>query len=179
MQKIPLYTQTSNDWSCNNNSCNKPLAVDLNVGTNEYIFGRVTPDNKFIVSTGLINDPKPHGVQMVGGKKNKKGGSVYDSFKTTNNIFDKNNYIHNELIYNALDKINKLTENNKNDLINAQNNISGGSKNKINNKNNILKTQNNISGGSKNKINNKNNILKTQNNISGGSKNKINNKNKK
>ena len=83
MSNIPLYTQTSYDWHCNKNQPNKPYAVDLNVGTNEYIFGRTTPDNKFIVSTGLINDPKPFGIQMVGGKKgsSKKDSSKKDSSK--------------------------------------------------------------------------------------------------
>ena len=71
MSKIPLYTQTTHDWHCNKNQPNKPYAVDLNVGTNEYIFGRVTPDNKFIVTTGLVKDPKPYGIKMVGGKKKK------------------------------------------------------------------------------------------------------------
>ena len=49
MSDIPLYTQTSYDWHCQKNQPNKPYAVDLNVGTNEYIFGRTTPNNKFIV----------------------------------------------------------------------------------------------------------------------------------
>ena len=133
MSKIPLYTQTTHDWHCNKNQQKKPLAVDLNVGTNEYIFGRVTPNNKFVVSTGLINDPKPYGVQMVGGKKkmrkNKKGGKVMGSEKPNLSVYDQNNFQNNELIFNALDKINKLNGLNspcKNSMINAQNNIVGG-----------------------------------------------------
>ena len=152
MSKIPLYTQTSHDWHCNKNQPNKPYAVDLNVGTNEYIFGRVTPNNQFIVSTGLINDPKPYGIQMVGGKKKskpksnpksksktktKKGGNgkITDSFEPTSlSVYNENNYKNNELIYNALDKINKLNGLNspcKNSMIDAQNNIVGGAKKKI------------------------------------------------
>jgi uncharacterized Rmd1/YagE family protein len=45
-------------------------AVDLNVGVNEYIFGRTTPNNKFVVSTGLVN--KPFGVEMTGAGKTKQ-----------------------------------------------------------------------------------------------------------
>ena len=134
MSKIPLYTQTTHDWHCNKNQPNKPYAVDLNVGTNEYIFGRVTPDNKFIVTTGLVKDPKPYGIKMVGGKKkNKKGGNVSDSFKTDLSVYNENNYRNNELIYNALSKINQLQGLNspcKNSMIDAQNNISGGAKKK-------------------------------------------------
>ena len=152
MSKIPLYTQTSHDWHCNKNQPNKPYAVDLNVGTNEYIFGRVTPNNKFIVSTGLVNDPKPYGIQMVGGKKtkskskpkpkskpkskSKKGGNgnITDSFEPSSlSVYNENNYKNNELIFNALDKINKLNGLNspcKNSMINAQNNIVGGANKK-------------------------------------------------
>ena len=134
MSRIPLYTQTSYDWHCNKNQNPKPYAVDLNVGTNEYIFGRVTPDNKFIVSTGLINDPKPYGIQMVGGKKSKsksKSTSKSKSKKGGSNLYELSNYKNNELIYNALDKINQLNglgANTKNSMINAQNNIVGGKK---------------------------------------------------
>ena len=64
-QDIPLYTTTTNDW--HNQGEVAPLAVDLNVGMNEYTFSRTTPDNKFVTSTGLTDDPK--GVEMVGGKK--------------------------------------------------------------------------------------------------------------
>ena len=150
MSKIPLYTQTTHDWHCNKNQPNKPYAVDLNVGTNEYIFGRVTPNNQFIVSTGLVNNPKPYGIQMVGGKKSKsktkskakpkskskskKGGNcdLLDSSKRSLSVYNENNYRNNELIYNALDKINKLNGLNspcKNSMIDAQNNIVGGKKN--------------------------------------------------
>ncbi len=134
-QKIPLYTQTSYDWHCDKNQQNKPYAVDLNVGTNEYIFGRTTPDNNFIVSTGLINDPKPLGIQMIGGlkKKSKKGGSqstttniLYDS-----SIYNEQNYANNELIYNALTKSAEIKGINGtfvNSMIDAQNNIIGGGK---------------------------------------------------
>jgi hypothetical protein len=136
MSRIPLYTQTSYDWHCNKNQNPKPYAVDLNVGTNEYIFGRVTPDNNFIVSTGLINNPKPFGIQMVGGKKSKsksKSKSNSKSKKGGSNLYELSNFKNNELIYNALDKINKLNglgANTKNSMINAQNNIVGGKKSK-------------------------------------------------
>jgi hypothetical protein len=62
--QIPLYTTTSRDWHVNGEDAN--YAVDLNVGVNEYIFGRTTPDNKFVVSTGLVTDSK-NGIEMTGG----------------------------------------------------------------------------------------------------------------
>ena len=144
MSDIPLYTQTSYDWHCQKNQPNKPYAVDLNVGTNEYIFGRTTPNNKFIVSTGLINDPKPYGIQMVGGKKkkfkttkatnSKKGGNLFESKLAQNaGIYNEQNYKHNELIYNALTKSAELKGVQSyfnNDMIDAQNNIVGGAKKK-------------------------------------------------
>ena len=67
---IPLYSQTSGDWYNSNQP--QPLAADLDVGINEYTFSRPTPNNKFVVATGLINTPK--GLEMVGGgvKKTKK-----------------------------------------------------------------------------------------------------------
>ena len=145
MSNIPLYTQTTPDWHCSKNQHPKPNAVDLNVGTNEYIFGRVTPDNKFVVTTGLVKDP--NGIKMVGGKKkpaksksktktkskSKKGGNVYSSGKTSLASYNKENYTHNELIYNALDKINQLNglgADRKNSMINASNNIVGGKRTK-------------------------------------------------
>ena len=64
-QSIPLYTTTSPDW--HEPKQPSPLAVDLDVGINEYTFGRTTPDNKFVIATGLVNNPQ--GVEMVGGKK--------------------------------------------------------------------------------------------------------------
>lgn len=135
MSKIPLYTQTTYDWHCHKKQMPKPYAVDLNVGTNEYVFGRVTPDNKFIVTTGLVKDAKPHGIKMVGGKrKSKKGGNVYISGKTSNPIYNNNNNENNELIFNALDKINQLSGldgNRKNSMINASNNIVGGKRKNI------------------------------------------------
>ena len=152
MSDIPLYTQTSYDWHCQKNQPNKPYAVDLNVGTNEYIFGRTTPNNKFIVSTGLINNPKPYGIQMVGGKrkskttkttkpkktKSKKGGNLFESKLAQNaGIFNEQNYKHNELIYNALTKSAELKGVQSyfnNNMIDAQNNIVGGAKKKSSSK---------------------------------------------
>ena len=66
-QFIPTYTETSPGW--HNAYSHSPYAVDLNVGVNEYTFSRPTPDNKFVVSTGLINTQS--GVEMIGGKKSK------------------------------------------------------------------------------------------------------------
>ena len=64
-EPMPLYTTTSPDW--NEAKQHAPLAVDLDVGINEYTFGRTTPDNKFVIATGLVNNSQ--GVEMVGGKK--------------------------------------------------------------------------------------------------------------
>ena len=64
-EPMPLYTTTSPDW--HDAKQHAPLAVDLDVGINEYTFGRTTPDNKFVVATGLVDNP--NGVEMVGGKK--------------------------------------------------------------------------------------------------------------
>jgi hypothetical protein len=66
-QNIPLYTDTSTSW--HNAGVPSDLTVNLDTGVNEYQFGRTTPNNKFVVSTGLVN--KPYGVEMVGGSKKK------------------------------------------------------------------------------------------------------------
>ena len=74
---MPLYSDTSKDW--HNSGVIPNLAVNLDVGMNEYTFGRTTPDNKFIVATGLIK--KPYGVEMIGGgntKNSKKHEDVND-----------------------------------------------------------------------------------------------------
>ena len=67
-QNIPLYSQTSNDWA--NVGPEHEYAVNLDVGINEYIFSRTTPNNDFIVSSGLVNDES--GIKMVGGIKTKQ-----------------------------------------------------------------------------------------------------------
>jgi hypothetical protein len=66
-QYMELYSDTSKDW--HNKGSIPNLAVNLDVGINEYTFGRTTPNNNFIVSTGLVK--KPYGVEMVGGSKKK------------------------------------------------------------------------------------------------------------
>ena len=81
-QFMPLYSLTSPDW--HNSGQPVPYAVNLDVGINEYTFGRTTPDNKFVVSTGLVNDQ--YGIRMVGGNK-KKSGSNLDVLKNLNEIF--------------------------------------------------------------------------------------------
>ena len=82
--KIPLYTQTSYDWHNNNQQNNKPYSVNSNVGINEYIFGRTTPNNKFIVASGLVLNKNPWGIEMVGGKEKKI------KFKLNKNNYKKN-----------------------------------------------------------------------------------------
>jgi outer membrane biosynthesis protein TonB len=66
-QYMELYSDTSKDW--HNKGSVPNLAVNLDVGINEYMFGRTTPNNNFIVSTGLVK--KPYGVEMIGGSKKK------------------------------------------------------------------------------------------------------------
>ena len=65
---MQLFTDTSKDWY--NQGSVPNLAVNLDVGINEYMFGRTTPNNNFIVATGLVK--KPYGVEMIGGAKSKK-----------------------------------------------------------------------------------------------------------
>jgi len=77
---IPLYSVTSQDWYSLNNIQNK--AVNLDVGINEYIFGRTTPDNKFIVATGLINEN--NNIRMIGaGNKTKVKNTSKAKVKNT------------------------------------------------------------------------------------------------
>ena len=52
-QDIPLPTLTSLDWH-NKGQQPIPYTADTSVGINEYQFGRTTPDNHFIVSSGLV-----------------------------------------------------------------------------------------------------------------------------
>jgi hypothetical protein len=66
-QYIPTYTLTTQDWHLSNQV--PPYAVDLNAGINSYVFGRTTPNNDFVVATGLVNNC--NGIEMVGGKKKK------------------------------------------------------------------------------------------------------------
>lgn len=95
-EPMELYTQTSGDW--NNSENYKSYAVNLDVGINEYVFGRTTPSNEFVVASGLTNGQ--HGIKMIGGKKNKE-------YKVVNKnvyIYEKkgNKYIKtkNKAIYN-------------------------------------------------------------------------------
>ena len=65
--KIPLFSDTSPGWYFHGEK--EPLAVDSSVGINEYTFGRTTPDNKFIVATGLVDQNGV--VKMTGAGKSK------------------------------------------------------------------------------------------------------------
>ena len=69
-QYMELYSDTSKDW--HNKGSVPNLAVNLDVGINEYMFGRTTPNNNFIVATGLVK--KPYGVEMIGGSMKKPIG---------------------------------------------------------------------------------------------------------
>ena len=75
---IPLYTESSPDWTKTGNAP-PPYAVGIEVGMNEYTFGRTTPDNKFVVASGL--ERNPHGIEMIGGKKSKSKSKKLSSVK--------------------------------------------------------------------------------------------------
>ena len=68
---IRLYDDYSKDWHYPGTPESQiPYAIDSSAGINEYQFGRTTPDNKFIVATGLVKNNV--GIEMTGGKKKKK-----------------------------------------------------------------------------------------------------------
>jgi hypothetical protein len=67
---IRLYNDYSKDWHYPGMPESQiPYAIDSSAGINEYQFGRTTPDNKFIVATGLVKNNV--GIEMTGGKKKK------------------------------------------------------------------------------------------------------------
>jgi hypothetical protein len=69
---IATYADYSKDWTNAEDSGSRNLAVDSSVGYNEYVFGRTTPQNQFVVATGLLEDKT--GLLMTGAglKKSKK-----------------------------------------------------------------------------------------------------------
>ena len=69
---IPLNTLASPDWVNQGQKPGPPpYAADLSVGINEYQFGRTTPNNQFVVATGLV--PKgPNNIEMIGAGKKKR-----------------------------------------------------------------------------------------------------------
>lgn len=68
---IPLNTIYTPDWTNQGQSRGPPPgAAEMSVGWNEYQFGRTTPDNKFIVATGLVE--KPGSLEMIGAGKKKR-----------------------------------------------------------------------------------------------------------
>jgi len=95
-EKIPLYTLTSYDWYNKFQQNNKPYAVNTDVGINEYTFGRTTPDNKFIVASGLVMNKQPYGIEMVGGNNKLK-------LKLNNNKQKKN--LNKSIMENKISQI--------------------------------------------------------------------------
>ena len=82
---IRLYNDYSQDWHYPNTPLeNISLAIDSSAGYNEYQFARTTPDNKFIVATGLVKTNV--GIEMTGGKKKKKSKSKTTKSKTTKKV---------------------------------------------------------------------------------------------
>jgi hypothetical protein len=80
---IPLNTIATPDWTNPNQPRGPPpYAAEASVGWNEYQFGRTTPDNKFIVATGLVE--KPGSLEMIGAGKKKKSKSTVK--KVTNTV---------------------------------------------------------------------------------------------
>ena len=84
-QPINTYVDYSQDWHYQNQK-NISHAVDSSVGINEYQFARTTPDNKFIVATGLVKNKT--GIEMTGGRKTKKS-VVKKSKKSTKKVSKK------------------------------------------------------------------------------------------
>jgi hypothetical protein len=79
---IPLNTIATPDWTNPNQPRGPPpYAAESSVGWNEYQFGRTTPDNKFIVATGLVE--KPGSLEMIGAGKKKRKSTVK---KVTNTV---------------------------------------------------------------------------------------------
>jgi hypothetical protein len=98
---IPVYSQTSPGWNSikGEEAGYQPFAVDMDVGYNEYIFGRTTPNNDFVVTTGLVKDPM--GFQMTGAGKSNK---INDLLKLSS-IIQKDNKMSDK---QKLKKINDL-----------------------------------------------------------------------
>ena len=72
---IPLETIAPGDWVNQGQKAGPPPYVaEASVGWNEYQFGRTTPDNKFVVATGLVPN-KPYTLEMIGAGKKKKTSS--------------------------------------------------------------------------------------------------------
>jgi hypothetical protein len=82
---IPLETIATPDWT---NPGQKPgpppYAASSSVGWNEYQFGRTTPDNKFVVATGLV--PGKNSLEMIGAGKKKRSRSKSIISKSANTI---------------------------------------------------------------------------------------------
>ena len=77
---IRLYDDYSKDWHYPGTPESQiPYAIDSSAGINEYQFGRPTPDNNFIVATGLVKNNV--GIEMTGGKKKRKPKSKSSSTK--------------------------------------------------------------------------------------------------
>ena len=81
---IRLYDDYSKDWHYPGTPESQiPYAIDSSAGINEYQFGRTTPDNNFIVASGLVKNNV--GIEMTGGKKKKKSsiGSMFKKVKSS------------------------------------------------------------------------------------------------
>jgi hypothetical protein len=83
---IPLNTLASPDWVNQGQKPGPPpYAADLSVGINEYQFGRTTPDNQFVVATGLV--PKgPGAIEMIGAGKKKRSTRKKSTKSTTKKV---------------------------------------------------------------------------------------------
>lgn len=83
---IPLNTLASPDWVNQGQKPGPPpYAADLSVGINEYQFGRTTPNNQFVVATGLV--PKgPNAIEMIGAGKKKRRTRKKSTKSTTKKV---------------------------------------------------------------------------------------------
>jgi gas vesicle protein len=87
---IRLYNDYSQDWHYPDTPMQEiPYAIDSSAGINEYQFGRLTPNNKFIVATGLVKNKV--GIEMTGGsnKKKKPKSSVMKTAKKVGSSIKK------------------------------------------------------------------------------------------
>ena len=103
-QYMELYSDTSKDW--HNKGSVPNLAVNLDVGINEYMFGRTTPNNNFIVATGLVK--KPYGVEMIGGSMKKPIGEKKPKKKPVDEKKPKKKIIKDEKSESIINKIKKI-----------------------------------------------------------------------
>jgi hypothetical protein len=103
---ISTYVDYSKDWVNAEDSGSRNLAVDSSVGYNEYVFGRTTPGNDFVVATGLLEDKT--GLLMTGAGKVK---SVKKSIQTkVKKVMEKQKKKSSSMMKSTKPKVTKSTK---------------------------------------------------------------------